>query len=65
MKDFKIYKVEFRGMWPVGNTLIIAASNIEQATDIARETITHTEKFEVKEVEINAPCVIEYLSGDY
>lgn len=61
----KIYEVEFEGMWPVGNCLIIAANNLDEAYKIADETIGHTNKFVVKEVILDKPKVIEYLSGDY
>lgn len=61
----KIYRVEFDGMWPVGNCLILAAHNIEEANEMAKQTIRHTDKFEVSEVVIDKPMVIEYLSGDY
>ena len=61
----KIYKVNFEGVWPVGNCLIIAAKSIEEATEIASKTITHTKLFNVIEVNIKKPCVIVYISGDY
>ena len=61
----KIYRVEFVGMYPVGNCLVLAAHNIDEASEMAKQTITHTDKFEVTEVVIDKPMVIEYLSGDY
>lgn len=61
----KIYKVEFKGMYPVGNCLIIAAPDIYVATEMAKKQIRHTDEIEVFEVDISKPCVIEYLSGDY
>jgi len=61
----KIYEVEFEGMWPVGNCLIIAALSKRDATAIAKSTITHTDKFEVKEVKLDYPKVIVYLDGNY
>lgn len=60
-----IYKVDFDGMWPVGCCLIIAAWNLPQAEQIAKETIKHTSEFKVSEVVLDKPKVIEYLSGDY
>ena len=66
MKEgLKIYKVDFNGMWSVGNCLVLAAFNQEQAEEIARKTITHTKEMVVNEMTINEPQVIEYLSGDY
>lgn len=61
----QIFKVDFYGMWPVGNCLIIAATDVEEATKIAAETIKHTDKFTVEAVRTDKPCVIVYLSGDY
>ena len=66
MKEgLKIYRVEFDGMWPVGNCLVLAAFNQEQAEEMAKKTITHTDKMVVNEITINEPQIIEYLSGDY
>lgn len=64
-KQFKIYKVGFSGVYPVGNCLIIAAYTQQQAEEIAKQTIRHTDKFEVKEFIVTEPCVIEYMSWDY
>lgn len=64
-RGLKIYRVEFKGIWPVGNCLILAAFNQEQAEEMTKETITHTDKFVVNEMTINEPQIIEYLSGDY
>ena len=65
MKEgLKIYRVEFDGMW-VGNCLVLAAFNQEQAEEMAKKTITHTDKMVVNEITINEPQIIEYLSGDY
>ena len=61
----KIYRVEFSGMWPVGNCLILAAFNQEQAEELAKKTIVHTDIMLVSEIVINKPQVIEYLSGEY
>lgn len=66
MKEgLKIYRVEFDGVYPVGNCLVLAAFNQEQAEEIARKTIIHTDQIVVNEMTINEPQVIEYLSGDY
>jgi hypothetical protein len=64
-KAIKIYRVEFEGMWPAGNCLVIAAYNLKQAEEIATKTIKHTDEFVVNELILNEPQVIEYLSGDY
>jgi hypothetical protein len=64
-EGLKIYRVEFDGMWPVGNCLVLAAYSQEQAEEMTRNTIRHTDKFVVNEMTINEPQVIEYLSGDY
>ena len=65
MKNIKIYKVEFEGVWPVGSTLILAAYSPEQAKEMALSTIKHTSDFKIIEVNLNEPRIIEYLSGDY
>lgn len=61
----KIWKVDFKPMWPVGGCLIIAAPDYETAAAIAARTITHTHVNSIEEVNIDKPCVIEYMSGDY
>lgn len=61
----KIFKVDFKGIYPVGNCLIIAANNQDEATEIASKTIAHTKEFTVRELVIEKPCVIAYVSGDY
>lgn len=61
----KVYEVDFEGVWPVGNGLILCANDEFQANQIAKNTITHTDKFTVKEVKLNVPKVILYMSGDY
>ena len=60
-----IYEVDFEGMYPVGNTLIIAAKSRRQAMEMAKTTITHTEIRAIKQVNITKPRVVVYLSGDY
>ena len=65
MKEgLKIFRVEFEGLYPVGNCLVLAAYNQEEAEDMARETIVHTKEIVVNEMTINEPKVIEYLNGD-
>ena len=66
MKEgLKIYRVEFDGVWSGGNCLVLAAFNQEQAEEMAKKTITHTDEMVVNEITINEPQIIEYLSGDY
>ena len=66
MKEgLKIFRVEFEGVYPLGNCLVLAAFSIEQATVMALKTIAHTNNIVVNEMTINEPQVIEYLSGDY
>lgn len=60
-----IYEVDFEGMYPVGNTLIIAAESRREAMRIAEETIIHTKVGAIKQVNITKPCVVVYLSGDH
>lgn len=66
MKEgLKIYDVEFEGVSPVGNCLILAAYSQQQAEEMAQLTIGHTSIMVVKEMKIEKAQVIEYLSGDY
>ena len=39
-----LYEVEFEGICPVGNCLIIKANNLKEAKMIASKTIAHTGK---------------------
>lgn len=64
-RKLKIYRCEFEGFYPVGNCLVLAAYNQEQAEEIARKTIRHTSEIVVNELALKHPQVIEYLSGDY
>jgi hypothetical protein len=65
MNDLKIYRVEFEPMYPVGCCLVLAAYSQEQAEQMARATIRHTQEMVVNEVYLEQPTIIEYLSGDY
>ena len=65
MNDLKIYRVEFEPMYPVGCCLVLAAYSKEQAEQMARATIRHTQEIVVNEVYLEQPTIIEYLSGDY
>ena len=53
-------------MWPVPCGLVILAENEEQALELARQTVTHTEVIGVLKVqELDKPKVVFYESGDY
>ena len=62
-----IYEVDFVGMWPVGNCLIIKAKNMKETNAIAENTILHEQErpIKVKKVDLSKSGVIVYLSGDY
>ena len=59
-----IYKVEFEGVYPVGNCLILAAFNQYQAESMAKNTLGHTTQMEVVQIDITEHQVIEYLNGN-
>lgn len=61
----KLFNVDFEGMWPVGNCLIIIANDKNEAEIIAKKTILHTSIFEITEVDMSESKVVIYLSGDY
>ena len=63
--QLKLYNVDFKGVWPVGNCLVLVAYNEKQAKKMARKTIAHTTEIIVTEIVINEPQVIVYLSGEY
>lgn len=60
-----LYEVEFEGMYPVGNCLIIKAEDSREAKKIASKTIVHTDKFTLEKVDMSKSGVVVYLSGDY
>jgi len=64
-EELKIFRVKFEGVHPVGNCLVLAAYNQQQAEEIAQKTIAHTNVMVVNEVIIDQAQVIEYLSGEY
>lgn len=64
-KGLNIYRCEFEPIYTVGRCLVLAARSQEEAEEIARKTITHTDEIVVNEMTISEPQVIEYLSGDY
>lgn len=61
----KIFKVEFEPIYPVGSALIIAALDLVDAEFIASNTIVHTDKFVINEVDITEAKVIVYVDGNY
>lgn len=63
-KRLKLYTVDFEPVYPVGCCLVLLAHDTEEAEAIARQTITHTSVFEVKEFKMRAG-VVEYMDGDY
>lgn len=66
MKEgLKIYTVDFEPVYPVPCCLVIVAESLAQAKEIAANELYHTDEFTVKEVEITAPQVIVFESGEY
>lgn len=65
MENLKLYEVRFVGMWPVGSCLIILAKDLKEAKKIAKETIKHTDDFEVNQVKMDKSKVVVYLDGNY
>ena len=61
----KIYEVEFEGMYPVPNGLIICAEDWEEAHIIAEDTVKHTSVSGITEKDISKSGVLFYESGDY
>ena len=62
----KIYRVDFEPFWPVPCGLIISANSMEQAKEIAKQTISHPSAWvEITELDASIPNVLFYESGDY
>lgn len=62
----KIYIIDFDPKWSVPSGLVILAENEEQALEIAKETVKHTDVRGIVEVyEVDKPRVIFYEDGDY
>jgi len=62
----KLYTIDFNPMWPVPCGLVILANNEQEALELARETVRHTEVRGVLKVqELDKPKVVFYESGDY
>ena len=66
VEKYKIFQVDFKGYFPVGNCLIIAAKDIKQAEKLAIETLGNLKLKSIKEIIVDkVPKVIEFLDGDY
>jgi len=61
----KLYKIDFDPMWPVPCGLVLLAENDEQAKEITERTITHTNLYKIKEIDMSKSGVVFYESGDY
>ena len=62
----RLYKVDFKPMWPVPYGLVILAENDDQLKDIIRKTVIHTTVInEIVEIDMNKSGVVFYESGDY
>jgi hypothetical protein len=62
----RLYTIDFSPMWPVPCGLVILANNEEEALELARETVKHTEVRGILTVqELDKPRVILYESGEY
>lgn len=62
----KLYIIDFDPIWPVPYGLVILAESEEQALELAREKVTHTEVRGILKVyELDQPKIIFYESGDY
>lgn len=62
----KIYIIDFDPKWPVPSGLVVLAESEEQALEIAKETVKHTDVRGIVEVYgVDKPGVIFYEDGDY
>jgi predicted O-methyltransferase YrrM len=62
----KIYIIDFDPKWHVPSGLVVLAESEEQALEIAKETVKHTDVRGIVEVyEVDKPGVIFYEDGDY
>lgn len=62
----RLYTIDFSPMWSVPCGLVILANNEEEALELARETVKHTEVGGILTVqELDKPKVIFYESGEY
>lgn len=61
----KLFKVDFEPRYSDRCGLVILAENLQEAADIASETIMHTSRFSLEEVPMDKPKVVFYDDGDY
>jgi len=64
MDRLKLYQAHFECVWPVGCALIILAADEDQAMEIARKTVRHTEVESVEPLTMEVG-VVYYGDGDY
>ena len=62
----KLFKVDFKPMWPVPAGLVILAENDDELKSIIAKTVTHTTQiYEIKEIPMDKSGVVFYESGEY
>lgn len=61
----KLFKVDFKPVYPVGCGLVILAETMHKAEIIATATIVHTDIFDIEEISMGEAGVVFYQSGDY
>lgn len=61
----RLFKIDFKLVYPVGCCLVILAESVADAAEIASNTIVHTSKFTVEEIPMDKSRVVVYQSGDY
>ena len=61
----KLFKADFEPVFSVGCGLVILAENVQEATDMASETIMHTNTFSLEEIPLDKPKVVFYDDGEY
>jgi len=62
----RLYTIDFNPVWSVPCGLVVLANNEEEALELARETVRHTEVRGVLIVqELDKPKVVFYESGEY
>lgn len=65
-KNLNVYTVDFTPVWPTGGALIVAAASVEEAAEIARARIAHTDEIQTPVlVDITKPGVVLYQDGEY
>ena len=61
----KLFKIDFEPVYPVGCCLVVLAESLQEAAEIASNTVLHTSRFSVEEIPIDKARVVVYQSGDY